>query len=83
VRGFCPRPGAWTVYDGTRIAVREAVPVEGPLAPVPGMILGRLDDALLVSTGRGNVALPDVRLDAKPGTFFDPVPVRPPSVRTT
>lgn len=83
VRGFCPRPGAWTVHGGTRIQVREAVPVEGPLAPVPGMILGRLDDALLVSTGRGNVALPGVDIDGKPGTFFDPAPVRPPPVKTT
>jgi methionyl-tRNA formyltransferase len=86
VRGFCPRPGAWTAVGGTRVQIREAVPVEGPLAPVPGMILGSLEGALLVSTGRGNVAIPKFQIDGKVperGTFFDPAPARRPSVKTT
>jgi methionyl-tRNA formyltransferase len=86
VRGFCPRPGAWSAFGSTRIPIREAIPIEGPLAPVPGMILGRLEEAILVSTGRGNVAIPEFHLDGKvpqPGTFFDPAPALRPSVKTT
>ena len=74
VRAFCPRPGAWTPYGGRRIQVRRARPVDGPLGRLPGMILGRLDDALLVSTGGGNLAISGLSIDGdapRPGTFFD------------
>lgn len=89
VRGFCPRPGAWTQYGGKRLRVRRAQPAEGPLAQDPGMILGRSNDSLLVSTGRGNVLISGLSIDAEspsasspplwalgliPGTFFDPFP---------
>jgi methionyl-tRNA formyltransferase len=85
VRAFCPRPGAWTPYGGRRVQILKAVPVEGPHARAPGMILGRQDESLLVSTGRGNLALSGLAIDGdplppwtggpEPGTFFDPPPL--------
>ena len=93
VRAFRPRPGAWTPYGGKRVHVGRAVAVDGPLAHAPGMILGRLDDSLLVSTGRGNLAISGLSVDGEapppwssgpaPGTFFDPTPLRDASMKTT
>jgi methionyl-tRNA formyltransferase len=86
VRAFWPRPGAWTPYGGNRVQVRRATVVDGPLAHAPGMILGRLDDALIVSTGRGNLAISGVSTDGAapaPGTFFDPTPLRVAPLKTT
>lgn len=98
VRGFCPRPGAWTRYGSKRLRVRRAVPAEGPLARVPGMILGRADESLIVSTGRGNLSISGLSVDIDdpsvstpplwavgliPGTFFDPSPAIDSPLRAT
>jgi methionyl-tRNA formyltransferase len=89
VRGLCPRPGAWTQYGGKRIRVRKAALAEGPMSQVPGMILGRSEDSVLVSTGRGNLSISAMTAEGDdasavaqalwvigmiPGTFFDPSP---------
>jgi methionyl-tRNA formyltransferase len=88
VRGLCPRPGAWTQYGGKRVRIRKAAPAEGPMAQIPGMILGRTENSLLVSTGRGNLSVSGMTIDDDdaatgqalwvvgmvPGTFFDPSP---------
>lgn len=94
VRGLCPRPGAWTQYGGKRVRIRKAEPAEGPLGPVPGMILGRSADSLIVSTGRGNVSIGALSIEGEeayslwaiglvPGTFFDPSPVGEPHLKST
>jgi methionyl-tRNA formyltransferase len=94
VRGLCPRPGAWTQYGGKRVRVRKAEPAEGPLGPVPGMILGRCADSLIVSTGRGNVSIGALSVEGEeayslwaiglvPGTFFDPSPACEPHLKAT
>jgi len=87
VRGLCPRPGAWTQYGGKRVRVRKAAVAEGPMSPIPGMILGRSDESLIVSTGRGNLSISSMTVEGDdvppmpqalwvvgmiPGTFFDP-----------
>ena len=87
IRGLCPRPGAWTQYGGKRVRIRKAALAEGPMAQIPGMILGRSEDSLRVSTGRGNLSISGMTIeddDARgqalwvvgmiPGTFFDPAP---------
>lgn len=98
VRGLCPRPGAWTQYGGKRVRVRKAALAEGPLSRTPGMILGRSEDALIVSTGQGNLSIGAMTIDSDdaaalpqslwtvgliPGTFFDPVPARAPHLKVT
>jgi methionyl-tRNA formyltransferase len=94
VRGLSPRPGAWTQYGGQRVRVLRAEPAEGPLAGLPGMILGRSDHSLLVSTGQGNVSIgglsvvedasaPIWSLGLIPGTFFDPSPAAVPRLKVT
>jgi len=92
VRAFHPRPGAWTAYGGRRVEIRTAIPVEGPLAPLPGMILGRSHDELIVSTGGGNLSISGLSIDGQspflassllmPGTFFDPRPVKESPLQT-
>jgi methionyl-tRNA formyltransferase len=97
IRGLCPRPGAWSQYGGKRIRVRKAALAEGPMAQVPGMILGRSEDAILVSTGRGNLSMSGMTIEDAdagrvaqalwvvgmiPGTFFDPSPRCETGVRT-
>jgi methionyl-tRNA formyltransferase len=91
VRGLSPRPGAWTQYAGRRLRVLQAEPAEGPLADLPGMILGWSDDALIVSTGRGNLAISGLTAEdgglrsigLVPGTFFDPTPASEPRLKVT
>jgi methionyl-tRNA formyltransferase len=88
VRAFCPRPGAWTSHAGKRVQVWKADVVEGPLSRIPGMILGRLGESLIVSTGSGNLALSGLTIDGDapfagsalpaPGTLFDPSPAAVP-----
>jgi len=89
IRGFCPRPGAWAQYGGKRVRIRKATPAEGPLARIPGMILGRAEESLIVSTGEGNLSVSGMSIEGEegaamthalwavgmiPGTFFDPAP---------
>lgn len=95
VRGLSPRPGAWTQYGGHRLRVLTAEPAEGPLAGLPGMILGRSEQSLLVSTGQGNVSIGGLSVDDGeagtplwavgliPGTFFDPSPAGQPRLKVT
>lgn len=52
VRGFNPWPGAFTTWDGARLALWRARAEPGSAAP-PGEILGRHGDALLVACGAG------------------------------
>jgi methionyl-tRNA formyltransferase len=87
IRGLCPRPGAWTQYGKKRVRIRRAARAGGPMSPVPGMILGRTEDSLLVSTGQGNLSISSMSIEGEdgpplaqtlwvvgmiPGTFFDP-----------
>ena len=59
------------------------------MGPVPGMILGRSEDSLIVSTGEGNLSVSALSIEGEsgsamapalwavgmvPGTFFDPSP---------
>jgi len=87
IRGLCPRPGAWTQYGRKRVRIRKAALAGGPMGQVPGMILGRTEDSLLVSTGQGNLSVSAMSIEGEdgpmaqalwvvgmiPGTFFDPV----------
>ena len=87
IRGLCPRPGAWTQYGRKRVRIRKAALAGGPMGQVPGMILGRTEDSLLVSTGQGNLSVSALSVEGEdgpslsqalwvvgmiPGTFFDP-----------
>lgn len=77
VRAFCPRPGAWTAAAGRRIQIRKATAVEHPSGGVPGTVLGRREDSLLVSTGDGTLAISGLVMEGDapaPGTSFDPLP---------
>ncbi|HVE38672.1 MAG TPA: methionyl-tRNA formyltransferase [Planctomycetota bacterium] len=87
IRGLCPRPGAWTQYGRKRVRIRKAALAGGPMGQVPGMILGRTEDSLIVSTGQGNLSVSAMSIEGEdgpmaqalwvvgmiPGTFFDPV----------
>jgi methionyl-tRNA formyltransferase len=89
IRGLCPRPGAWTEYGRKRVRIRRSALAGGPMGPVPGMILGRSEDSLIVSTGDGNLSVSALSIEGEsgsamapalwavgmvPGTFFDPSP---------
>jgi methionyl-tRNA formyltransferase len=86
IRGLCPRPGAWTQYGKKRVRIRKAALAGGPMGQVPGLILGRTEDSLIVSTGQGNLSVSSMSIEGEegpmaqalwvvgmiPGTFFDP-----------
>jgi methionyl-tRNA formyltransferase len=97
VRALCPRPGAWTQYGRKRVRIRKAALAGGPMGQVPGLILGRSDDSLIVSTGQGNLSVSAMSIEGEdgpsiaqtlwavgliPGTFFDPAPSSDPVIRS-
>jgi methionyl-tRNA formyltransferase len=63
VRSLSPQPGARAALDGESIKILEARPYPDESAdasarePTPGSILGTKDEALLVATGSGAVAI--------------------------
>ena len=57
VRGFHPRPGAWTMLEGERIGVHSATSVDLPASVPPGTILRTTHEGLLVGTGGGTVLI--------------------------
>ncbi len=57
VRGLYPWPHAWSYLDGKRIIILRSRPIDGvPPAP-PGTILDAGGDSLVVTAGRGGLAL--------------------------
>ena len=79
VRGFFPRPGAWTTYQGIPLTVRKASVHEGTACAKPGTILD-LADRLLITTGKGLLAIDEIAdrcqragepFRLQPGTSFD------------
>lgn len=63
VRALNPRPGARTTAAGRRLTVRRARPVEG--SGTPGEVLDANDDAFVVATGEGALALLEVQPEGK------------------
>jgi len=59
VRAFHPRPGAWTVLDGTRIKLWGARPAEAG-GPEPG-VAEEMGGAVLLGTADGPVELGEVQ----------------------
>jgi methionyl-tRNA formyltransferase len=53
VRGFNPRPGAWTTIDGRKVQVHSATPADLSSSRPPGTILRQAQDGVLVSAGDG------------------------------
>ncbi len=53
IRAFWPRPGAWTLFDGTRVEISR-VTLAGPgSSAAPGAILRVTSGSLVVATGSG------------------------------
>ena len=63
VRGLNPAPGAFTSFRGKRLKVWRAAPAESPEKAQPATILPGDNDALLVATGDGVLALLEVQLE--------------------
>lgn len=63
IRGFTPAPGTWTTWDGDRVKIGPAVPVEADL-PVGEV---RIDgDEVLLGTGEGALRLDRIAPPGKP-----------------
>lgn len=60
VRGFFPRPGAWTCYAGVPLVIRKASFKEGHSSSRPGTIIEVFADSFWVATGNGIVALEEI-----------------------
>jgi methionyl-tRNA formyltransferase len=69
IRGFDPRPGAWTMLDGKRLKVFESTVSDDP-APAPGG-LELTDTEMIVGCGAGSLSLGSVQVEGKSRT---PVP---------
>lgn len=76
VRGFHPRPGAWTSYQGARLEIQRAS-IEGrPTSDEPGTILDVSEHFFRVATGEGVLRIErrDRSASLKPGMRFDDEP---------
>jgi methionyl-tRNA formyltransferase len=51
IRGFWPRPGAWSMLSGRRILLRGALATGRPSPGEPGVILGERNGILAVTSG--------------------------------
>lgn len=75
VRGFNPRPGAWTTLAGDRFIVHSVIPVEGQKEGRPGTILQHTPEGLHVRTGGGVVLVKGEWAGAassmRPGMVFE------------
>jgi methionyl-tRNA formyltransferase len=75
VRGFNPRPGAWTTLAGERFIVHSVTPVDGHHEGRPGTILQNSPQGMLVRTGGGVVLVKGAWTGAsnsmRPGMAFE------------
>jgi methionyl-tRNA formyltransferase len=65
IRGFTPWPGAFTFWDARRLNVHAAHPVSTAASREPGQVEAVSQDAVLVATGDGCLALTEVQLEGK------------------
>ncbi len=76
VRAFCPRPGAWCLLSGQRLAIHEALVV--PASGAPGTVI---DHPFTVACGENALALQRVQMAGRSAMTVDefvrghPVPV--------
>jgi len=76
VRGLCPRPGAWTNFEGKRLRILKASPGPAPdVASRPGTILAMTDLGPSVCSGDGTLILRELAaegtLPLRPGGLFE------------
>ena len=63
VRGLNPAPGAYTTFRGKRLKVWRASPAGGPEKGQPASVLPSDEEAFVVGTGEGALALLEVQLE--------------------
>ncbi len=63
IRGANPAPGAWTTFDGAKIAIFDSVKAGGPLSVQPGQIVAIADEGINVATSEGQIQVQRVRPD--------------------
>ncbi|MFH1985534.1 MAG: methionyl-tRNA formyltransferase [Pseudomonadota bacterium] len=61
IRGLTPWPGAFTTIDGKRISVLEATVVPMPESAMPGTVLRRFQNQLVVAAGSEALAITRVQ----------------------
>lgn len=66
VRGFNPKPGAWTTFRGRRLKVLQAEPSNRPRL-TPG-VLGSGDNELVAGTGSSPLRLLEVQMEGRKPT---------------
>ena len=63
IRGCNPAPGAWTTFDGVRVAVFDSERIGEPRSVQPGEITRVGDDGVQVATADGQILVRRVRPD--------------------
>jgi methionyl-tRNA formyltransferase len=63
IRGTDPRPGGWTMLEGTEIGVLDAARVDGDPGAAPGTVVKVDGDRLVVAAGGGAISVGTVRVD--------------------
>jgi methionyl-tRNA formyltransferase len=66
VRGFSPRPGAWTSYHGKKVRIRNASMRDATPPIRAGTILGLTKEGLRVATGDGVLELHEIVSEGNP-----------------
>ena len=64
IRGCNPAPGAWTTFDGARVAIFDSAKVGEARSVQPGQITRIGDDGVQVATADGQILVKRVRPDA-------------------
>ena len=63
IRGCNPAPGAWTTFEGGRVAVFDSVRIAAAMSVQPGEITRVGDDGVQVATADGQILVKRVRPD--------------------
>lgn len=80
VRGFYPRPGAWTTYAGNPLVIGKVSLKEGKSESRPGTVVKVLPDGIVVATGDGLIAIHDLTPKEQPnrkGNLWPKLLIRP------
>lgn len=65
IRGMSPSPGAFTDYEGARMKIKEAEPLDDDDSAAPGTIVSVGNEGIKVSCGSGSLLITQIQMPGK------------------